>query len=289
MVVGENTITFPVGIFFEGNTPFFAEIQSPNNISLLGQTLIIDGNQETVPYGVFTGRLAMKTNIATEAYVNNAVNPVIPTSGTITSLSIDGQSTGVNTGFTISGSQTFRFSVNNPSLFAGNLTLLQGSTALSTTINPTATSIAVTVTSTTLANIGDSVTFTLVGMNTDGQSVHRDYRIHVVGSSELVYYGTSSLNNPGTLDLSTLESHIVGTGNLEVSTGTITEDDYFIILVPNANLIHSITDRIGNPVSLTAFTRTDSVRVINTVSYTSYSTGPLNASAEPETYTLTLR
>ncbi len=290
--MGENTLTLPIPQFFEAGLELFVTVSSPNQISLKGETLSVPlsggGVQnEGVPYIETVGRQAIRRDIA---YLSDiVVNPPISPSGMFTSFSIDGQSTSVTTPFTLSGNQTFNFSINNPSLFTGNLTILQGDAVLLDTISTTSTSSIISVTSSTLSNVGDNEVFTIRGTNTDGTVVSRTFTIHASGSGQLVYYGLSATDNPASVDLSTLQSIAVGTGVIDINTGVVTDGQYFIILDPSNNAIVSITDDVLQQDVTEFFTMTPTVRSIDSINYNSYVIGPLNADAEGETYTLMLR
>nr|MCH9665970.1 hypothetical protein [Gammaproteobacteria bacterium] len=105
---------------------------------------------------------------------------------------------------------------------------------------------------------------------------------------ELVYYGTSATNNPASIDISTINSIDALVGAVDISTGTVTAGDYFIILVPDDLTVNSIIDDILQHDVLSIFTETSSVRVINSVVYNSYVVGPLNADTDGESYTVNL-
>ncbi len=257
------------------------------SIQIQGDVVNLLGTSTNIPY---TKIMLQRGEFRNIAYLSDiVVNPPISPSGMFTSFNIDGQSTSVTTPFTLSGNQTFNFSINNPSLFTGNLTILQGDNVLLDTISTTSTSSIISVTSSTLSNVGDNEVFTIRGTNTDGTVVSRTFTIHASGSGQLVYYGLSATNNPASVDLSTLQSIAVGTGVIDINTGTVTDGQYFIILDPSNNAIVSITDDVLQQDVTSLFTLTSNVRAIETVNYNSYVIGPLNADAEGETYTLMLR
>jgi hypothetical protein len=291
LVPSLNTMLFPVPLFIPANTTLFVTLTSEENIDLKGQTINVGGVNYGVPFIDSLGRISNERLIATRDWVTNAINNSnIPNgaTGRITSFSISGQGTSVNTGFTISGPQAFIFSLNNPSLFTGDLSILQGATVLSSSISTTSTSASINVNSETLSSIGDNVVFTLRGIDTDGNIENRTFIIHVSGSGELVYYGLSNTNIPASVDLTTLQSHIVGTGNLDISTGSVSAGQFFNILVPSDNDLVSIIDDIFNQEVIGLFTRSEDVRTVNSINYTSYVIGPLNADTTGETYTLSL-
>ena len=257
------------------------------SIQIQGDVVNLLGTSTNIPY---TKLMLQRGEFRNIAYLSDiTVNPPISPSGTFTSFNIDGQSTSVTTPFTLSGNQTFNFSINNPSLFTGNLTILQGDAVLLDTISTTSTSSIISVTSSTLSNVGDNEVFTIRGTNTDGTVVSRTFTIHASGSGQLVYYGLSATDNPASVDLSTLQSIAVGTGVIDINTGVVTDGQYFIILDPSNNAIVSITDDVLQQDVTEFFTMTPTVRSIDSINYNSYVIGPLNADAEGETYTLMLR
>ena len=92
------------------------------------------------------------------------------------------------------------------------------------------------------------------------------------------YTGLSSSNNPASVDINTLTSQSVGTGSgqqFTFSVGPATLNDYVIILAP---AVHDISTLINTGTGfsvLDSFTKTDDVRTITSVSYDSYTLGPL--------------
>ena len=294
LTTGINNMDFPVPLFIPADTTLYVTMSSVNNIDLKGQTITTDGSPYATPSIVSTVRLATRTLMATEDFVNNAISN-IPTrpgtsdTGSITSFSISGQSTSVNVPFSLSGTQAFNYAVNNPSLFTGDLTILQDGVELSTSVSTSGTSVNIEITPINLTAVGESSVFTIRGTDTNGNTETRTFTIHAAGSNELVYFGISTSNNPASVTLSSIGSHIVGTGTLNVSTGQVEDGEYFIVLVPTDHDIVSITDDILQHNVLEFFTRTNNVRQISGTDYISYVIGPLNADTDGETYTLMLR
>lgn len=204
----------------------------------------------------------------------------------ITAFSIVGQSTSVTGGLQLTGSKTFSYTVTNPSNVSGNLTLQQtnpGESAqtLASNIDPAASSTVQTINTVTI-NAGESLVFTLSGTDTQSNNFNRTFTIRAPNDHEFLYAGRSSTNNPDTVDISGFNSHeITGSGqDITVTTGTTAQNDHFIILVPTSEDLSTITDTVLNTDVTIIFTRTQDVRQINSVNYTSYVIGPFDAGVD---------
>ena len=110
----------------------------------------------------------------------------------------------------------------------------------------------------------------------------------ILAPHELVYYGTSATNNPDTIDVSTLNSYDAITGTNDISTGSVDQGDFFMILAPSDHDIVTIIDDIFQQDVTSLFTRTEDVRTITSIEYHSYIIGPLNADTDGESYTVTI-
>lgn len=188
----------------------------------------------------------------------------------------------VTDGTTISGTQTFTWTITNPSSVSGDLTIQQDGSSLSTTVDASIGAVDLAITSETL-NTGDSVVFTISGMSAQGMTFNSTYTVRVPQPHEFLYSGLSSSNNPATVNISSLDSdEIRNSGQrIDIETGTTTAGQYLIVLAPTNEDVSTITDALGNNVT-DLFTRTEDVRVINSVNYTSYVVGPLNAGGDEE-------
>jgi len=207
----------------------------------------------------------------------------------ITQFEIDGQSTSVSAGTLLTGSQTFNYAVTNPGNVSGNLTLRQAGTALSTSVDPTLTSVVLTITDVTL-NAGESVTFRLEGVDTQAGNFSRDFIVRAPAAHEFLYWGLSSSNNPASIDTATMQSEEIGSApgqQISISTGTTTAGQYFIVLAPADDDISTIFDTVLDQDVTDIFTKTVNVRQISGNNYNSYVLGPLNAGGD-ETYNVTL-
>lgn len=204
----------------------------------------------------------------------------------ITALSIVGQSTSVSSGTSLTGSKTFAYTVTNPSNVSGNLTLSQTNPGvaaqnLATNIDPASSSTIQTINDVTV-NAGESVVFTLSGTDTQSAAISRTFTIRAPNPHEFLYSGRSSANNPASVDISGFNSQeITGSGqDITVTTGTTQQNDYFMIFVPTSEDLTSITDTVLQNDVTNIFTRTENVRTINSVNYTSYVVGPFDAGVD---------
>ena len=204
----------------------------------------------------------------------------------ISAFSIVGQSTSVAANTQLTGSKTFSYTVENPSNVDGNLTLTQtnpGESAqtLASDINPSGSSTVQTINTVTLA-AGESVVFTLSGTDTQATNFNRTFTVRAPNPHEFLYAGRSSTNNPASVDISGFNSHeITASGqDITVTTGTTAQGDHFIILVPTSEDISTITDTVLNTDVTSIFTRTQDVRQINSINYTSYVVGPFDAGVD---------
>ena len=125
---------------------------------------------------------------------------------------------------------------------------------------------------------------TLSGIDISSQT-NLDFRIQANGSinsnvqrvevrdltqNETAYYGVSTSDNDDTIDVSTLTSRMIESGDVFQVTFSIPTNNYAIFLIPNTLAITSLEEQTFNQPSLGDFTRTDDVRTINTVLYDSY-------------------
>lgn len=204
----------------------------------------------------------------------------------ITAFSIVGQSTSVAANTQLTGSKTFSYTVSNSSNVSGNLTLTQtnpGESAqnLATDVNPSGSSTVQTINTVTLA-AGESVVFTLSGTDTQSGNFNKTFTVRAPNPHEFLYSGRSTTNNPASVDISGFNSaEITGSGqDITVTTGTTAQGDHFIILVPTSEDLSTITDTVLNTDVTSIFTRTEDVRQINSIDYTSYVVGPFDAGVD---------
>jgi hypothetical protein len=225
-------------------------------------------------------RRVMKDMIDSYVPLNNYHAP------SITAFAVSGQSTSVSANTTLSGSKTFTYTLDNAASVSGTMTINQAGSPLSTNVSADQTSIELTI-NTVVVSAGQSVTFQLTGSDIRQSSFSRNFVISAPQDHEILYYGRSSSNNPAAVDLSGFtRSDITGSGqDITVSTGTTSQGDFFMIFVPTAEDLSTITDTaLGTDVT-SIFTRTADVRTINSENYTSYVVGPLNSGFN-ESYTV---
>ena len=196
-----------------------------------------------------------------------------------TEFAIDGQSTSVTAGTTLTGSQTFTWTLTNTSNVTGNLTISQAGSPLSTTVPATASgSQALTITDVTL-NAGEQVMFTISGVDSETNAFSRNFVIRAPSPHEFFYHGLSQVSDGATVDTGTLQStEIVSSGqtfNFSVGPGNV--DDYLHLLVPSTHDLSTLVNTSTGFSVLGSFTRTNNVRTINSVQYIGYRLGPLVA------------
>ena len=195
----------------------------------------------------------------------------------ITSLRIQGQSNHVQAGTTLSGTVTFLYTLTNRTNISGNLTLRQGSTVLSSAVNPANSSLSIGITSVTLTNVDDTAVFTLSGTDTNSGTFTRTLTITAQAPEEFFYYGLSASNNPASIDTSTMSEEIAASGSFDFSVGPTTAGQYIILLAPTDNNLTSLVNTNINVNVLPNYTATTNVRTINSQQYNSFVFGPVNA------------
>ena len=211
----------------------------------------------------------------------------------ITAFSIVGQSTSVPANTQLTGSKTFSYTVSNPSNVSGNLTLTQtnpgeAAQTLASDIDPNGSSTVQNINTVTLA-AGESVVFTLSGTDTQSGNFSDTFTVRAPNPHEFLYYGRSATNNPASVAVSSLSSNeITASGqSITIRTGNTAQGEFFIILVPTSEDINTITDTVLNTDVTSIFTRTEDVRQINSINYTSYVVGPFDAGVD-ETYVVVI-
>ena len=115
-----------------------------------------------------------------------------PPAPVITSFAIQNQSQTVDIGFTLQGSKTFVFTVENSQNVEGDLTLSQAgvATALSTTVDATGASVSVPISPAVTFTAGQTLTFTLSGTATaaaGGAAFSRTYTITAAQATDYIY------------------------------------------------------------------------------------------------------
>lgn len=101
-------------------------------------------------------------------------------------------------------------------------------------------------------------------------------------------YGLSTQSDPALVDFTTLTDVSSPTDPQTVSTGVTSAGQYFHIFSANAHDIQTITDTVLQQVVYrdgatgNIFTKANDVRTENTVTYDSYTIGPLNAGVDED-------
>lgn len=114
--------------------------------------------------------------------------------------------------------------------------------------------------------------------------VNRTITVALTGTppptQEEFYHGLSNTNTPATIDIGTLTQEDVGTGTgqqFTFASGTATQGQFLILLVPAAHDVSSIVNTGTNINETASFTRTANVRIIGGEQYNSYVLGALVA------------
>lgn len=181
-------------------------------------------------------------------------------------------------GTTLSGTQTFTWTVTNTNNISGNLTIADDGGNLSTSIVPTSSPQDLTITTQTL-NAGETATFTISGTDTNANPFSRNYVVTAAAESEFLYWDLSDSNNPASIVVANMESAaITGSGQtIPASIGPTTLNDYIIILAPSDNDLSQIINTALNVNVISTYTKTTNVRQIGGQNYNSYVFGPVNA------------
>ncbi len=231
----------------------------------------------TVTYDDGTGKLNFNVT-------SMLVPPTIPV------FNIQGQSTSVNPGTTLSGSQTFIYSITNPESVSGNLTLSQGASVLSSSVSPTGSSVVATINDVTLTNPADNVVFELSGTDLNSANFSATFTVTAVSTSEFFYHGLSQDPNPSNFDITTSGSEeITGDGQTgTITIGPTTLNDRIILLAPtDHDLVGLVNTGHGQDV-LSTYTKTLNARTIAGQTYNAFVYNfPTNAGFTV-TYTYTL-
>ena len=188
----------------------------------------------------------------------------------------------VDAGTTLSGNQVIEYNVSNQANVQGNLTLTQGATAISTSIDPAQTTATVSILSVTLTNAGDQVTWTLSGTDVSNATFSATYTITALAAHEFFYILESTSNNPASVDINTPDGQddkieITTSGQTGTfSVGPTVNGEFIILLVPFDHDLTSLINTGINQNVLNLYTRTANVRLIAGVQYISYVFGPVN-------------
>ena len=308
LTVGANLLTLPVSIFFLAAQQLYFRLSvSTGTIDLRGQTITSMGPSQFVPFTDVIGRPATIETVLTSTsgvetiqdivgnmFTGGVYSGITPTyddvngkidlsvgaqspAPSFTSFSISGQSSSVNPGTTISGTQNFIWALDNISGIVGNLSILRDTTVLVNNLVPSSGSAAVDVGTTTLTNAGDSVTFTIRGIDNLGNTIERSTTITAVSQQEQFYSGFMTSNIPATVDLSTLTSREAVTGSFDITLGPTVQNEFIVFLTPGDHDITSIVNRRLNVDVITSYTKTTDVRTISGQLYNSYVFGPITS------------
>lgn len=175
----------------------------------------------------------------------------------------------------LNNARTITFTVRDvSSINALNLIVSDGDNkVLTVPSNDGTVTQTVTLTNVNTASAG-TLTFQLRGTTTGGSTIMSNtisVVVRDVSADEQAYYGTSSTNNPDTIDTATLTAvDVTPPGRTYDIDLTLNENEFLIILEPADRPITSIIERRFNEEAITTFTKTDSVRTINSQAFNSY-------------------
>lgn len=205
----------------------------------------------------------------------------------LTSLSLPGTASRIDTTADLIGDLAIQFHISNNANLA-SLSLLANSVNVGAVttftpdgiINTTVNISAAEWTSITTAD-NTQVVFQLSGTDTDtpaGTVTSNTVTVQIadVAASEFFYYGLSSSNNPGTVDVATLQSLEAASGTFTLNAIDPAANQWLIFLAPQDHDLTTLVNTSINRNVLPLYTQTTSVRVINGQFYNSYVLGPTN-------------
>lgn len=194
-------------------------------------------------------------------FTDSITFPAPPGSPVFRSFSIEGQAAVVDAGFSLSGSQTFLYSVSDPAGVTGNLTIAQDASNLATDVDPSDNSRILTV-NTVVFTAGQEVAFTI-----DGTGITlRQFSIRAREADEYVYYGTQVSSDPSTFDFANEQRTPISTGNQQLTLASFSGSEFVIIAQPTTE--SDFTEiLIGSLNQLDAFTKTLNAFLVNGKNY----------------------
>ena len=200
---------------------------------------------------------------------------VVPPS--IMSFGIQGVSSVVDSGFSLSGSQTFEYNVATPEDL-NNGTIDQEGVEIASGVDPAASSVAATVTTFTL-NAGEKQTFTLEFPVIAGGIVTKIFEIDVRPTAEYLYYGEDADGDPANFNPSANERAILQPSGETFTLPTFSGDAFLVIAQPAiASALTAI--EIGGVNQIAAFTLTEDAFTFDSQLYDAWvSTNELVGSA----------
>lgn len=199
-----------------------------------------------------------------------AINPPPLTAPSIDSFTLDGISQGEDAPYDLDGVVTFRFAISSASNIQGDLTILQGSAVLSSTIAKTATSAALTVNTVTL-NAGESVTFTIRATSalSGNPTIERSFTVTAVEAQDYLYLATEDDSDPATTVIASATQVGYTPGDQVVTIPTFAGNKYLKIL-QRATDPEVTQILIGGINQFGAFTKTDDAITVGGVLFDAY-------------------
>ena len=183
----------------------------------------------------------------------------------IRSFTIQGQSTTVNPGTSLTGTKTFLFNITNPGGVTGNLTITQDAANLSTTVDPTASSVNLAINNVTL-NAGQSTVFEMSGT---GIAVNRQFTITARTDDDFLYFGTQPTNVASSFNPLSESRTPFSAGSQSFVIPSFTGNEYLVIAQKASE--SAITEIIIDSVNqFDAFTITPNAFLVNSEQFNAY-------------------
>ena len=255
LAVGENPVDLPgIGLFFRAGIELFVTLEpGSGTISLRGQTIDVGGTNETFPFIETLGRLSEDVGILTQdAGEITAITSKSTPAATDVLLIEDSEDNSTKKSILISslptgsGGGTPRTDEEIEDIVGA---MVSGNTETGITV--------------TYDDVNGKLNF-VVGTAPTGTSNF--------------YFGLSSSNNPASVDINTLDTQTINTGSgqqFNFAVGPATLNDFVILLTPAVHDIQTLVNTLSGFSVLDSYTKTDNVRTIDSVSYDSYTLGPV--------------
>lgn len=225
---------------------------------------------------------------------NNATIEVslaaVPSTALLSNLRLTTITSPINDSTSLEGDHTATFHISGASQL-GTIALFVNTTQVHAITNPTSDG-SVTVNfnissgewSAIIAGSPANLDFQIRGTDSGAQAIQSN-TVRIVriddSNSERVFYGLSASNNPDSIDIGTLSSHVLGSVTndvFNVDLGPTTAGQYIIFLVPADRTLAAIRNRQFNNVNvLSAFTQSSDIRTIDSQLFDAAVFGPVNA------------
>lgn len=188
----------------------------------------------------------------------------------IKSFLISGQDITVDPNTELSGLKTFIYNVANRAAVSGNLTLTQGNATLSAAVDPAAITADITINTVTLA-AGESVVFTLSGIDGSMNAFSKTFTVTARNLQEFVYFGVQATDNGSSFDFANQSRTPFVSGSQTITVPTFSGDQHLVIaqLASEPDLTSIF---IGGVNQIGAFTKTPNAFLVNSQNYDTWIT-----------------